>query len=705
MMLYNAFPLAQIDDVSLASMLHVPRKDVAKARQAFVTRYRDPASAEAVLQELPAPSLVVLACLVDAGGMMSIVELEHTLHGELGMTRMDLQRAVSPLAERLLAVPLSSHRGDKSMLALVAPAAQAIAPHLVDLDIAPGNDAPFVADPERAVDGRALLAVCMALRHVDIKRTTENRPHRGGSKRLAKAIGVDELVLEKIIEVAASFDLLAIDGDGMYRPNTTALADAAVGRYHDPIAAALVERIERGPVSIGILDRWRRRLIAQFFDTNALALLPGFITGTLGGLAAIARGTRVESAMGHVTPSFEVLLPPESRLSDIVAAVGCSELVRVDRVIVGKLTQASVARAVTAGMTGREIVDALAAASKVPIPQNVEAAVQDWANSVASADVVEGVVVVVDPRLGDRVRNALTGLSARELGHGAFLIGDDVPRRSLDAALARAGVQPRRELVSSTPQIARREIPPIDQGSPTLRARVAAWRREDPAERARDAAVGTFVPLGPESGIPSVTQVNDAVEALAVWERAYRRLPADELKMLIALFSMIQRTLWQPILDRATNPEQLRVGVAELANSGQIDDVLEAGGLRRTNKPITAEESPWYDDHIVERLSELDPDELVAIEHDGRITELVFDRVIRRGAASLVLGSDEDTGDDVAIRIDTITRFSRHDEMGLDPEADDLPRGPYLGPPVAGHLGCPCGSGKRYRDCCRGAAS
>jgi len=703
MMLYNAFPIAQIDDVSLASMLQVPRQDVAKARAAFVSRYRDPTGAEAVLQELPAPSLVVLACLVDAGGMMSIVELEHTLHGDFGMTRMDLQRAVSPLVERLLAVPLSSHRGDKSVLALVAPAAQAIAPHLIDLDIAPGDDAPFVPDGDRPVDGRATLAVCMALRHVDVKRTTENRPHRGGTKRLAKAIGVDEMVLEKIIEVAASFGLLGIDAEGMYRPNTAALVDASGGRYHDPIAAALVERLDRGPIAIGILDRWRRRLISQFFDANALALLPGIVSGTLGGLSAIARGTRVESAMGHVTPSFEVFLAPESRLADIVAVVGCCELVRVDRVIVGKLTQASVSRAVTAGSTGREILAALAAASKVPIPQNVEAAVRDWANGVASAHVVQGVVVVVDPSLADRVRNALTGLHARELGNGAFLIGEDVPRRSLDAALARAGVQPRRELFPSTPQIARREIPPIDQGSPALRARVAAWRRDDPAERQRDSAIGTFVPLGPESGIPSVTQVNDAVEALAVWERAHRRFPPDELKMLIALFSTIQRTLWQPILDRTSTADQLRAGVAELANSGQIDDVLEAGGLRRSNKQVSPTESPWYDDHLPERLAELDPGELVAIEHDGRVTELAFDRVIRRGAASLVLGSDEDTGDDVAIRIDTITRFARHDEMGLDDDA--APRGPYLGPPVAGHLSCPCGSGKRYRDCCRGAAS
>jgi hypothetical protein len=173
--------------------------------------------------------------------------------------------------------------------------------------------------------------------------------------------------------------------------------------------------------------------------------------------------------------------------------------------------------------------------------------------------------------------------------------------------------------------------------------------------------------------------------------------------MLMALFSMIERTLWQPILDRATTLDELRAGVARLASSGHIDDVLEAGGLRRVSKP-TPEGSAWHDDHIAERLAELDPGELVAIEHDGRITELSFDRVIRRGAASLVLGSDEVTGEDVAIRIDTITRFTLVEEV-VDDSEDDLPRGPYLGPPVAGHLSCPCGSGKRYRDCCRGAAS
>src|SRR5262249_22697491 len=136
----------------------------------------------------------------------------------------------------------------------------------------------------------------------------------------------------------------------------------------------------------------------------------------------------------------------------------------------------------------------------------------------------------------------------------------------------------------------------------------------------------------------------------------HRRLPSDELKIVVGLFASLPRTVWQPLLDRSTNTDQLRDAIAQLVESGAIDDELASMGLRRPGVGSAArpddDDVVWYDDHLIERIMEAAPDEILAIEHAGRVTELAFDRVIKRGAASLVLGEDLDTGDQTAIRLD-----------------------------------------------------
>ena len=714
--LFNTFPFAQVDDASLAAMMRIAPKDVDKTRQAYVARFRDPGQAQKVLDELPAPSLLVLATLVDAGGMMPTSELSHTAKVELGMSAADLQRAITPIIQHLLAVPLTTVRRD-SMLALVTPAAEAIAPYLVDVDLAPSDEAAFVPDPPTVLDGRATLAVCMALRHLDIKITNDERPHRAATKRLAKQIGLSEDVVAKIIIAARTFGLVGIDADDNYRPATQAVIDAAIGSYADEVVQAIAARLDSGPVAIGVLDRWRREMISPL-DPNTLSLLPGVVTGTLGGLAAVARATHAGTAAGHVTPSFEVMLPPESRLVDIVAVAGCCDLVRVDRVIVAKLTSASVSRAIAAGMTAAEIADSLAGASKSPLPQNVEVAIRDWAGATTSAVIDEGIVIAVAPSLADKVRPALAGFEARELGNGTFVVSSTTSRAQLDAALAKVGVRAHREVIARRPSISKRQLRPIDQGSPALRKRVAAWRANDPVERKRDRAVQVLVPVGDlddrPANVPSVKAINDVVEALAVWERAYRRMPKDELKTVIALFAQISPALWRPILANATNLDQLRDGIEQLLASGQVDHVLrEIDDVEEIE--VHADDLDWHGDQLAARLGELESDELVVIDHAGKLTELRFDRMIQRGASSLVLGEDTETGLATAIRLDTITRISILAEHDLDAPGSSArasargvkaaPRGPYRGPPIAGHLPCPCGSGKRYRECCRGNAS
>jgi hypothetical protein len=104
-----------------------------------------------------------------------------------------------------------------------------------------------------------------------------------------------------------------------------------------------------------------------------------------------------------------------------------------------------------------------------------------------------------------------------------------------------------------------------------------------------------------------------------------------------------------------------------------------------------------------------------------------IDRVLRRGNAWMVLGEDVTSGESVALRLDDIRAIAAlpddleaydlssarspqvdDDELdaALDDELDDAaPRARWQPAPgqaaPAGHLPCPCGSGARYRSCCR----
>jgi len=240
---------------------------------------------------------------------------------------------------------------------------------------------------------------------------------------------------------------------------------------------------------------------------DALAYLPGFEIGTVGGVEAVARRPIEGAPSGHVTPSFEVILPPESPLIDIVRVGACCEWERLDRAIVARIKKSSIARAVTGGASAGQILEQLDAASRHPIPQNVEAAVRDWAGSVISATIATGHVIVVDPSARARVVSALAKLDARELAPGVLVVGDGTELRAITFALTRAGIYHREvsPVRPPPPGAPEPEPAPSADGAARIRARVAAWRRGEPFEGLRDDFLDQHRAARPASLATSIT--------------------------------------------------------------------------------------------------------------------------------------------------------------------------------------------------------
>ena len=442
---------------------------------------------------------MVLHLVIDARGLIRQDTLLELAAARFGLSEGDCRAAISEAVHRILAVPLMSRSGDR-MLAVVQPAAALLAPLVAGLDLMELPAADFVASEPPARNARMFLAACAAVGHTEIKLTTAGQIHRGSLKRLARQVGVDEASLMELLASGLDVGVLRVDGDAA-RLDLAALAAAAEGRYpHYPalavLAAQLGDQALEATAAAALMMRSRAPAHASL-SRDALGHLPGFGVGTVKGVAACLRRLPGGTAAGHVTPSFEVFLPPESRLIDVVHIGACCEWERLDRAFVARITRPSIARAVAAGATGEQILAQLAAASRHPIPQNVEAAIRDWAGSMVSATIATGHVVVVDPSASPRVAPVLGKLAARELAPGVFLVDGDERIRDVVTALGRAGVHHREVSpvrddaqadVGREPARASASPPEPDDapGAARLRARVSAWRRGEPFEGVRD---------------------------------------------------------------------------------------------------------------------------------------------------------------------------------------------------------------------------
>ncbi|MBC7976265.1 MAG: helicase-associated domain-containing protein, partial [Myxococcales bacterium] len=441
------FELARVTDDQIATILKLAPKDVPAKRKQLVEQHTDPAWIARELETLPSATLAVLHLVIAGGGFLLESDAYRAAKEQFAMGDRDVNAAATVALQRLFLVPLQTSRGDV-LFGVSHPAAAQIAPLIAGLDALPVAPEAFVATEHVVRNPRTFLAICAATRHVDIKLTNEGRPHRTATKRLAKQVGIDDRVVEEVLGAGLATEVLRVDGD-VLRPEPAALAEAAAGRYpFSPLIAAIGERLAAGPTAIrGLLHSLLRRhdlSASGYVGSDSFLFLPGFVTGTIDGEIIVALREPEGVPSGHVTPSFEVMLPPESPLLDIVQVGACCDWERLDRAIVGRISKASVMRAVAAGASASELLAHLGAASRHPIPQNVEAAIRDWAGSVVAATIGRGYVVQVEPGARDRVATGMISLGARELAPGVFLIEHerDTGLREIQTMLSRAGALP-----------------------------------------------------------------------------------------------------------------------------------------------------------------------------------------------------------------------------------------------------------------------
>lgn len=726
--------LNDIPDLALAGMLGVPADQVPARRAKLAEQQRERAWVEAALEALPAATLSILQLLAEGGGVGTDLQLARAAQARYGL-REDLYRhAVLPAMRAVLVVPLST-RDAGTVLALVQPAAKLVGPQVIDLDVTPLSLTAFVPGAPAGADPRTFLALCIATRHVDLKLNKGGALHFGAVKRLAKQVGIDEQVADGMLRVALDAKLLAPDGE-LVRPDVEALVATATGRYPASTGmTALQALLASGPIERQVAVRWCERRALQHVARvicDGLSYLPGFTIGTVDGEAALSYRAPEGRSSGHITPSFEVILPPESRLLDIVQVGACCDWVRLDRALVARITRSAVSRALAAGATGDQVLEWLASASQHPIPQNVEVSIRDWAGAVIPATLATGHVVVVDAGVEGHALAALGKLDPRRVAPGVLVVGSAVPVRDVSKALLAAGIQ----VDASAPPRPRPATthPPTEPGlaAPRLRGKVTAWLRGEPFEGVRDSYLDNLQVPASTSGEAARLPV-DPLARLVEWAGAHGIDDSDEVvdglldgPMADLLAQLSARDIDQ-LFSCARNLDDLIKGVAKLVAQrgiGRPPAISHApralgpsAGSPRAGRPRPV--LLWQQEQLRPRLeAAAEGAEWIALDAGGSVRFVEIERVARRGSMWFVLGEDLEDGTAVALALDKITAIAA---LPDDDDLDDLlaqehsapserggasrPWRPPPGTPVpAGHVACPCGSGERYRNCCRRAA-
>jgi hypothetical protein len=706
------FELAAVTPDDAARLLRCSLGDARRRLTELATAHRDPAWIAARLGALSAPALVVLALLAERAYPLTIIELERAARVRFGVTLAQLRAALTELVADLLIVSLvdPTPHDSRSLIgpyrppafALVAPAAPHVAGAVRDLDAPVIPDAPLVPRPHHD-GGRAVIAIGRALGQIELRLNRSGAPNRAGIKRLAKQLGLTETAVEVAIDAGKRAGLFsALGSDDVIRPIGVRLVTASVGRYpHDRRIDALVTRLRdaAAPIAAADADRWLLRAtgaIAAPLRTAQLVHLPGFVGGRRGSVEVIEADPATaapRAPAASVTPSFEVFLPPESSIADVEAVLEIAELTRVDRVIVARITRASVTRAVGDGASADGLIAALSRACRTPVPQNVEAAVRDWAGGVTVAITTRARVVLVPASETARVAEAI-GAAARVLAPGVIALPHESSSRGVTEALRRAGLAERRVAVSpgddddtADPTADGGDVDPaalpVAAGTTAaaLRTRIAAFRAGDPAELARIPAPDPAA-AEPEPPIP-------ADEAIAAWEHSRQvRLPPLARRAMLPMLARIapaqRRFLFTAASVEELHARGLRLLPALSAGPGGDRDQVVLGFRAALiiladaeafmdvdprpdpDAPPDADADadadadlrslPWQRDDLVTRLrAAAAADTAIALDLDTGIRCVWIDQLVRRGSQWALLCDDVDDPDvHLAIPVDAI---------------------------------------------------
>ncbi len=702
------FAFEQIPDAEFQAHLEIPAKEVKKVRAQRLREQHDPQSVAKLLEGLPAPTLYVLGAVARARGFMMVSDLARELDGSL--KRLDVELALAPAFAAFIAVPVESRWQPGTAVMLVAPAAEHVTRLLAQIDVV-DLDPHAAFEPDPGDDGRVLFALCAALVQVDVKLTNDDRPHRTALKRLSKQIGLTEADLESRILSARFAGLLEPDLEGVLRPNVDVLERAACGHYAPgtlpgEIAGFLAKH---GPaLPLEVVERWGRE-VGVAAVPKALGRLPGFTLGKVADVRAIRwEVPPTPAAAAHVTPSFEVFLPPEASTANVVHAVAVSELARIDRMIVARVTKASIEIACARGLAPLSL---LRGVCRTPLPQNVEAAILDWIGNTTIARTAVGRVLVVEPQHDERAASALASFGPRRLAMGVFVVDAAVSLSKLESAVSRLGIHCH---TTTTPERAAKPLalPPLPEPSTRrLRQRVGAWRADQPFEGQRDSYLVTARKRWETHGkatLPSGTSKGNRLDGVEIeelltdWELdADYVLQDHEWRAAETALSAMDRARALAILEGPlprTRKRDLGIDlIARLMAVAPPGALLDAGAHDAPAIDRNDGSLVWVRSNLLPQLQEAARRgiSLVIERDDGKLESVRVTRVAQQGSLWMILG--ERTADDlgVAYPLNRITALA-HDSRAAAPAL--AVRGA-----MAGHLPCPCGSGQRYRQCCRPA--
>jgi uncharacterized protein YchJ len=685
--------------------------------------------------------------------------------------------AVAPLLRKLLLVVTTTGR-DKQFN-LVEPSAALIAERLRDADVAPlPANVPFVAADDLD-DGRALLAVCAALGQFDLKLTQAGSPHRAAIKRIAKVIGVDDELLERLVLLGLDLEIVTLTDEDVIRPAITRLRELACGRVSKrlPVLTAFVDRLRSGgaPVAMASVDRWVRAACrtenTAMMRAQLLGAVPGIRRGKVGEIDVLAPMTLEGAACASITPSFEVFVPPESRAEHLVDILACAELVRLDRVVVARISKASIQRAVATGTPPATIVANLAATSRTPLPQNVETAIGDWAGDALAVTAV-GRVVVVPVAQEARVLALLEPFAARALAPGVIVVRAATSARALTGAFARLGI-PLRVSEAAEDDDGEHDhdrarstsiaiLPPLSAGDPAILRRFVAYRAGDADELAKaplaEQTLGRANSTEPQpAGLGVDALAGDgadffvserAIGLVERWEQIHGCTLDDEVATTAAALIDVVASVDQRFLLGAKSPAQLfdrirNVGINRsgfeafvaktFAGSGGVPNAeFFADGLRETGTDLgrvrdrapqsTASSLParsrpenheWVTKDLYARLAAAVRTQSTYTLDLGRgqVQTVRIRKLIERGTMTMVLGENVDDESAVAVPLDgivgiaepmTLRGAGNRSERAVETRSVSSAWRPLEGQsPPPGHVACPCGSGARYRSCCR----
>jgi hypothetical protein len=467
------------------------------------------------LRALPAYALLILEAVCEARGRITRRDLERAFK-DRGLDVRPLQRGL----EYLLAsgLVLVTGRDAHDGISLISPTAAII--HDLVLGVSHPTQAPPgpPLDADVLLEERHVFAVTTLVAHRRLRWTLDGLPNKTSLRGFAKGLGPSEERIDALLIDAHKADLIDETEDGS-TPRARSLLRAAVEGPSWP-ARSLVHEVDallpkEGWIPLRVvLPHLREYGIATEKDLAARCA-GHFALCEHGGHGFVGRPLRPQTRTGdgHVTPNFEVMLGPDAH-PEVVVFVGLfAELVRLDRVLTFKITEASVLAGLRTGCPLESFLQALRTVGKHGIPDNVAITVEAFASRTATArrlwalEVPESATAALLRELDDPA-----AFSPRA---GLVLVPRHFKEKALADALVRAGLKPipvsdegatdEREAPATPRGVARLPMP--DAG---LRDAVERERREQfaPSVKALD---GVYPPFAVEPGRDAEWSVQRAI--------------------------------------------------------------------------------------------------------------------------------------------------------------------------------------------------